>query len=126
MSPKLRLVWMTPLTVKPPSSSTFHPSAPFHSSKPLPSKSTIASEGGLPFSPGVTTGGSGQMIPARYLCPSKRPPVPTTPTTTTTPSNHFHIAVFSCWCLLLVPAKSWLGVVFPTLERRPTPFVPIH
>ena len=32
----------------------------------LPSKSTIASDGGLPFSPGVTIGGSGHSMPGKY------------------------------------------------------------
>src|SRR6516225_2098216 len=63
---------MFPLTVKPPSASTFHFSAPAQASKFLPSNNTIASDGGLLFSPGVTFGGSGQISPLRYRSPTAR------------------------------------------------------
>src|SRR5882724_4303965 len=57
-----------PWTVATPSSTIHFP--PSHCDKSLPSKSTIASDGGLLFSPGVTTFGSGQFLPLLYSAPT--------------------------------------------------------
>src|SRR5690349_7359145 len=57
-------------------SSTIQLSPSFHSDISPPSKRTIASAGGDSGPPGLTTGGSGQMIPLLYSrCHAKRTPV---------------------------------------------------
>src|SRR6516164_9676390 len=56
---------------------TFHLGLPplpasTHFDKSLPSNSTIASDGGLPASPGATTFGSTHLMPLRYSSPTMR------------------------------------------------------